>query len=135
MKKIVLMLALLLLIACDGDFKMSDIAGKWQLVSMNGQPTPAGMRGGQSVSLEIQEDGKFAGQAPVNRYFGQVDSRQKTFKTGPVGVTMMAGPPELMDAERDFLTVINDVKSVDVTGSMLTLSGPDGKQLVFERAK
>ena len=47
----------------------------------------------------------------------------------------MAGPPELMDAERDFFAVINDVKSVDVKGGQLTLTGPDGKQLVFERAK
>ena len=135
MKKILVMLALLLLIACDGDFKMSDIVGKWQLVSLNGQPAPANMHGGQSVSLEIQEDGKFAGQAPVNRYFGQVDTQQKTFKTGPVGATMMAGPPELMDAERDFFAVINDVKSVDVKAGKLTLSGPDSKQLVFERAE
>jgi heat shock protein HslJ len=50
-------------------------------------------------------------------------------------MTMMAGPPELMDAERDFFTVINDVKSVDAKGDKLTLAGPDGKQLVFDRVK
>ncbi len=134
MKNLVLLVLMLCLAACDGDFKMSDVTGKWQLSTLNGQPAPTTMREG-GVTLDIQEDGKFAGQAPVNRYFGQINAQDKTFKTGPVGMTMMAGPPELMDAERDFFAVINDVKSIDVKGGQLTLTGPDGKRLVFERAE
>ena len=134
MKNLALLVLMLCLAACDGDFTMSDVTGKWQLSTMKGQLAPADMRAG-GVTLEIQEDGKFAGQAPVNRYFGQINAQDKTFKTGPVGMTMMAGPPELMDAERDFFAVINDVKSVDVKGGQLTLTGPDGKRLVFERAE
>ena len=134
MKNLALLVLMLCLAACDGDFTMSDVTGKWQLSTMNGQPAPATMREG-GVFLEIQEDGKFAGQAPVNRYFGQINAQDKTFKTGPVGMTMMAGPPELMDAERDYFTVINDVRSVDIEGGQLILTGSDGKQLVFDRAK
>ena len=134
MKNLALLVLMLCLAACDGDFTMSDVTGKWQLSTMKGQLAPADMRAG-GVTLEIQEDGKFAGQAPVNRYFGQINAQDKTFKTGPVGMTMMAGPPELMDAERDFFAVINDVKSVDVKGGQLTLTGPDGKRLVFERVE
>jgi heat shock protein HslJ len=135
MKKLLVLLLLLCLTACDGELKMSDIAGNWQLTTMNGEPAPMDVRGGLGVTLEIQEDGKFAGQAPINRYFGQINTQDKTFKTGPVGMTMMAGPPELMDAERDYFTIINEVKSVDVKGDKLSLSGPDGKQLVFNRVK
>lgn len=134
MKKLLVLFLLLCITACDAELKMSDLAGKWQLTSMNGEPAPADVQGGKGVTLEIQEDGKFAGQSPINRYFGQIDTQDKTFKTGPVGMTMMAGPPELMDAERDYFTVINDVKSVDVKGGKLTLTGPDGKRLVFDRA-
>ena len=134
MKNLALLVLMLCLAACDGDFTMSDVTGKWQLSTMKGQLAPADMRAG-GVTLEIQEDGKFAGEAPVNRYFGQINAQDKTFKTGPVGMTMMAGPPELMDAERDFFAVINDVKSVDVKGGQLTLTGPDGKRLVFERVE
>jgi heat shock protein HslJ len=135
MKNLLALFLLLCLTACDGELKMSDLAGNWQLTSMNGELVPTDVRGGQGVTLEIQEDGKFAGQSPINRYFGQINTQDKSFKTGPVGMTMMAGPPELMDAERDFFTVINDVKTVDVKGGKLTLTGPDGKQLVFVRAK
>jgi heat shock protein HslJ len=134
MKTFALLVLLACLSACDGDFNMSDVVGKWQLSTLNGQPAPAGMHEG-GVTLDIQQDGKFSGQAPVNRYFGQINTQDKTFKTGPVGMTMMAGPPELMDAERDFFAVINDVKTVDVKGGQLTLTGPDGKRLVFERAE
>lgn len=134
MKKFMLLFFMLCLAACDGDFKMSDVTGKWQLSTLNGQPAPTTMREG-GVTLEIKEDGKFAGQAPVNRYFGQINTQDKTFKAGPVGMTMMAGPRELMDAERDFFAVINDVKTVDAKEGKLTLTGPDGKQLVFVRAK
>jgi heat shock protein HslJ len=134
MKNLVLLVLMLCLTACDGEFTMSDVTGKWQLSTLNGQPAPASIREG-GVTLEIQEDGKFAGQAPVNRYFGQINMQDKTFKAGPVGMTMMAGPPELMDAERNFFMIINDVRSVDVKGGQFTLSGPDGKQLVFDRAK
>ena len=135
MKKLMTIFLCLFLVACDGDFNINDVAGKWQLTSMNGEPAPTDVRGGQGVTLEIQEDGKFAGQSPINRYFGQINTQDKTFKTGPVGMTMMAGPPELMDAERDFFSIINDVKAIDVKAGKLTLTGPDGKQLVFERAK
>jgi heat shock protein HslJ len=134
MKNLVLLVLMLCLTACDGEFTMSDVTGKWQLSTLNGQPAPASIREG-GVTLEIQEDGKFAGQAPVNRYFGQINMQDKTFKAGPVGMTMMAGPPELMDAERNFFMIINDVRSVDVKGGQFTLSGPDGKQLVFDRDK
>ena len=135
MKKLLVLFLLLCITACDGELKMSDLAGKWQLTSMNGEPAPADVQGGKGVTLEIQEDGKFAGQSPINRYFGQINTQDKSFKTGPVGMTMMAGPPELMDAERDFFIIINDVKAIDVKAGKLTLTGPDGKQLVFERAK
>lgn len=134
MEKFMLLFFMLCLAACDGDFKMNDVTGKWQLSTLNGQPAPTTMREG-GVTLDIQEDGKFAGQAPVNRYFGQIKVDGKSISIGPVGSTMMAGPPELMDAERDFFKVLNDVKSIGVDGGKLTIKGPDGKQLVFERAK
>lgn len=59
MKKLLALLLLLCLTACDGELKMSDLAGK------------------------------FAGQAPINRYFGQINTQHKTFKTGPDGKQLL----------------------------------------------
>jgi heat shock protein HslJ len=134
MKKFVLLVLLFCLAACDGEFKMSDVAGKWQLSTMNGQPIASMREGG--VTLDIQEDGKFAGQAPVNRYFGQIKVEDKTLKTGPIGSTMMAGPPENMQAEQQYFQALGEnVKSANIENGQLVITAMDDKKLVFDRVK
>ncbi|MBP7370730.1 MAG: META domain-containing protein [Arenimonas sp.] len=136
MKKILALLFLLVLTACDGEFKMSDVVGNWQLISIDSQPAPKEVRGNQGVTLDIQEDGKFAGQAPVNRYFGQIKVNGKIIKIGPVGSTMMAGPPELMQAEQDYFKALGEqIKSAKVESGKLVITAMDDKKLVFDRAK
>ncbi len=134
MKKLIVVLFLGLLAACDGGITMSDVSGKWQLSLLHGQPAPTAMRAG-GVTLEIQPDGKFAGQAPVNRYFGQLKIEGDTIITAPVGATMMAGPPELMQAEQDFFKTLNAVKAMTVKDGKLDIEAADGRRLVFERAQ
>lgn len=133
-KKMILVLLLGLLAACDGGITMSDVSGKWQLTSLHGQPAPTAMREG-GVTLEIQPDGKFAGQAPVNRYFGQLKIEGEAIIAAPVGSTMMAGPPELMQAEQDFFKTLNAVKAMSVKDGTLEIQGADGRRLVFKRAQ
>lgn len=134
MKKMILVLLLGLLAACDGGITMGDVSGKWQLTRLHGQPAPTAMREG-GVTLEIQPDGKFAGQAPVNRYFGQLKIEGDAIITAPVGATMMAGPPELMQAEQDFFRTLNAVRAITVKDGTLDIEGADGRRLVFERAE
>ena len=45
---------------------------------------------------------------------------------------MMAGPQELMTAEQEYLQFLPTVKHFKLDGEKLTLSGADGKELVFE---
>ena len=132
MKNAVLVILLAMLAACDGGFSLDDAAGKWQLTQLDGQSPPTGMRGG-AVTLEIQADGKFAGQAPVNRYFGQIKIEGSAVTAGPVGATMMAGPPELMKAEQDYFKKINAIKRLSVKDGTLDIEGPDGSRLLFSR--
>ncbi len=134
MKKFALLVLILCLAACDGDFKMSDITGKWQLSTMNGQSVTSMREGG--VTLDIQEDGKFTGQAPVNRYFGQIKVEDKTLKTGPIGSTMMAGPQESMQAEQQYFQALGEnVKSANIENGQLLITAMDNKKLVFDRVK
>lgn len=134
MKKLILLMLLSLLTACDGGITMSDVSGKWQLTRLDGNPAPTAMRDG-GVTLEIQPDGKFAGQAPVNRYFGQLKIEGNAIITAPVGATMMAGPPELMQAEQDFFRTLNAVKTMTVKDGTLDIEGAGGRRLVFERVR
>jgi heat shock protein HslJ len=132
MKNAVLMILLAMLTACDGGFSLNDAAGKWQLTQLDGQSPPTEMRAG-GVTLEIQADGKFAGQAPVNRYFGQIKIEGSAVTAGPVGATMMAGPPELMKAEQDYFKTLNAIKTISVKDGTLVIEGPEGSRLQFSR--
>lgn len=136
MKKALLLVCLLVLSACTGhggnEFTVSDVVGKWQLATLDGQPAPRIMRDG-GITLEILADGKFAGQAPVNRYFGQITHDNKGLRVAPVGTTMMAGPAELMQAEQAFLKTLNAIESVDLKKGQLTVHGPEGGYLVFDK--
>ena len=115
---------------------MSDVVGKWQLSSMNGQPAPVNLRNNQRVTLEIQEDGQFAGQAPVNRYFGKITLEDGILKTGPIGATMMAGPPEKMQAEQQYFQALGEhVKSAKIENGQLVITAMDDKKLVYDRVK
>lgn len=132
MKKLLALLFLLCLSACDGEFKMSDVAGKWQLLTLDGKA----MNANTVVSLDIQADGKFSGKTPVNRYFGQIKVEGDTIKIGPVGSTMMAGPPEQMDLEQDYFKALGDqIKSAKVENAKLVITAMDNKKLVYQRAK
>ena len=131
-QKLILLILLSLLAACDGGITMSDVTGKWQLTRLDGNSAPTAMRDG-GVTLEIQPDGKFAGQAPVNRYFGQIKIEGSAVTAGPVGATMMAGPPELMKAEQDYFKTLNAIKSISVKDGTLDIEGPEGSRLQFSR--
>ena len=132
MKKILALFFLLCLTACDGEFKMSAVAGQWQLLTLDGKAMSTDM----VVSLDIQEDGKFSGKAPVNRYFGQIKVDGKIIKIGPVGSTMMAGPPENMQLEQEYFKALGDqIKSANVENAKLVITGMDDQKLVYQRAK
>ena len=62
-------------------------AGEWVLTTMEGS-TPQ-----NRVTLELGPDGKFTGQASVNRYFGAWQGAEGTIAIGEIGSTRMAGPP------------------------------------------
>jgi heat shock protein HslJ len=132
MKNALFVMLLAMLTACDGGFSLNDATGKWQLTLLDGQTPPTEVRGG-GVTLEIQADGKFAGQAPVNRYFGQFKIEGSAVTAGPVGATMMAGPPELMKAEQDYFKTLNTIKSISVKDGILVIEGPEGSRLQFSR--
>lgn len=77
------------------------------------------------------EDGRFSGQAPVNRYSGslQIDGERLTLSA--VASTKMAGPPEPMAAEVEYFQTLPKVTTWEVMDEQLTLSGPDGPLLVY----
>lgn len=70
-------------------------------------------------TILIAADGKASGFAGVNRYFSEATfgnsiTAATPIRFGPVGTTRMAGPPERMQLERAFTSMLERVRSAQV---------------------
>lgn len=120
------------------------IAGDWTLASLDGRDASARARAADAreiPSLAIQEDGRTGGAAGVNRWFSQLDMSevaQGRFALAAIGSTKMAGPPEAMSLEDDFLDALARARSFDAQAlaeDRLVLLDEDGDALMeLERA-
>lgn len=121
MKKGWALLGLMLLTACGGsaDFK----AGSYKLVdSLNNVPT----------TLTFDANGRVNGKV-VNYLMGSYELTSKNnIKFGDMASTMMMGPADEMEAEREFLQILPKVKSYKMDGKNLILVTDNGGELVFE---
>ena len=89
-----------------------------------------------SLTLRFEEPGRAAGNSGVNRFSAQVnaDASQLRF-VSPIS-TRMAGPPELMALESEFLVRLQAVSAWKIDGNRLRLSDAAGLELiVLERAR
>ncbi len=87
--------------------------GSWRVVeiAIAGELVPP-LKGRGPLSLDVA-DGKVAGNAGVNRFFGTVGDDGRP---GPLATTMMAGPPDLMAQEQlylGFLDSFDDIQTHD----------------------
>lgn len=89
-----------------------------------------------SLTLRFEEPARAAGNSGVNRFSAQVnaDASQLRF-VSPIS-TRMAGPPELMALESEFLARLQAVSAWKIDGNRLRLSDAAGLELiVLERAR
>ena len=96
---------------------------EYVLIEMNGTAFD------ERTTIVFGADGGVSGQAPCNRYFGQVSSGYPRFALNGVGATMMACPA--LDTEAAFFAALEGMTLANVYGDTLTLSNPAGETLVF----
>lgn len=114
------------LAACTGEDTMSDQIPsnvEYALVEMNGAAYDG------RVTITFDGDGRVAGQAPCNRYFGQVGATYPAFALNSVGATMMVC--EALDAEAAYFAALESMTTAEVSDGTLTLSNDVGETLVF----
>jgi heat shock protein HslJ len=109
----------------------------WQVVALpRFSLAPGTSRSLASLTLRFEEPARAAGNSGVNRFSAQVnaDASQLRF-VSPIS-TRMAGPPELMALESEFLVRLQAVSAWKIDGSRLRLSDAAGLELiVLERAR
>lgn len=121
MKKILMILGMCSLFACAQ--KAEPFTGEY--IMLNAQE-------GAEITLGFNGS-DFYGVAAVNNYFGSYESNANGgIKFNTVGSTMMAGPRNLMDEERQYLHNLSRVNHYKIEGDKLILSGK-GQTLTFQR--
>ena len=119
----------LLLAACAGDESVSAYGAAdrtWQLIEIDGQAFTA------SATLAFPEPGRIAGRAPCNAYVGEQTAPYPWFEVGAILSTKAACPD--LDQEQRFLSSLSDMTLSEVSGTVLVLSTPEGREMVFTTA-
>lgn len=103
--------------------------GPWALVELAGRPVSVTDALRQPSMRFDATAGRVSGNAGVNRYGGTYTQEGMALSFGPAVVTKMAGPPELMNIETEFLALLPRVRNWRMDASWLVLLGQDGEVL------
>ena len=106
---------------------------QWTLKAMviNGNEYPLSE---QMPFIKFEDNGRLSGFASVNRIFGaiQIDHNGAVKWSAPLGSTRMAGPPERMNQESTFLSILKQTKSLTLRDMSLHTQTPNPEtKLVF----
>ena len=93
---------------------------------------PVAIPDGTSITFLWSADGRVAGKAPVNRYFGILEESEKGQLRweGGVSSTRMGGAPDLMKLESVYLKVLGSVSRVTAKERSLVLTTQDRHTVV-----
>jgi heat shock protein HslJ len=128
MKKLVIgLLTVFVLAACGGRASV-DIQGQWKLVSYNGIPAVADVE----TNIEFK-DGQMSGNVGCNGFGGEYKVADNTISFGPVMSTMMFCET-IADQESNTLAVFQGSAIFALDGNTLTITSADGNSvIVLER--
>lgn len=82
------------------------------------------------ITISFPEQGRIAGQAPCNRYSGSQTVPLPWFKVTELAASKMACPA--LDLEAQYLNLLQDMTTAEITGNMLILRSDEGKSLTFK---
>ena len=119
--------------AAKADNEMSELAGSWILVALDGDAPPELSR---PLLLEFTSDGMVGGFSGVNRFRGTINTEELAdgrIGFGQMASTMMAGPPEAMAFERRYLDRLSAVSTYVIEGDRLSLFAGDNEALTLKR--
>lgn len=124
-----LMPLLLLFAACTGDETVSAYGGAgqtWKLSEIDGQAFTA------AATLTFPEPGRIAGRAPCNAWSGTQTAPYPWFEARNI-LSTKAACPDLVQEQR-FLSALSEMTLSEVSGDVLLLSTPEGREMVFTAA-
>ena len=104
---------------------------EWKLVNMAGK----NLGSYENITISFSEDG-VSGNSGVNTYFSSYVITNNNITIGVLSSTKMAGPDNLMKLERDFSTLIQNVRKIKLADkNTLVLTTANGKNLTFQKIR
>lgn len=119
----------------QGRLSLADLAGEWILTSFDRDEPVA-----SNIEITLAFDGaNIGGRSACNRYSGRVaggDTPGELSTAGPLAATRMACQEHLMEAEREYLHRLDNLRGFSFVGGKLALTWSDGAEsgrLLFDR--
>ena len=100
----------------------------WQVTSMRGNAMT--VASGSRLSLAFDDAGRASGHSGVNRFSAAVKVDAASMRFEQAVSTRMAGTPEAMALEREFLSRLQNVDSWRIEGDRLFLRDAAGTELI-----
>ena len=112
-------------IAAEIELKITGTS--WQVESIDQE----GVIDDSEVTLLFPEEGRVAGSAGCNRYFGSVTVDANSISFGNAGATMMACPEARMKQEQRFMDALNNISRGEIVdGDWLVLFDDTGAERI-----
>ena len=102
-------------------------------LSLKGLEFAGAASNGTEITIAFDANENRVSGKVANRYFGPFEMEGNTIRFGMMASTMMMGPREAMDAEREYLVFLNTVNAFEFDGKTLVLKGADGKTIEFKK--
>lgn len=91
------------------------LTGGWTLYTMEDKNAEYPISCNVTMSFAFNEETEMFGCAGINNYHGIVVIDGQTITFGPIAVTKMAGLPEDMETEDNFLRILGEVNQIGFT--------------------
>ncbi len=116
--------------APEGAVPLGLIGTTWQLVDFGPDETELTAPEGQPITATFTTEGRLAGTAGCNRYFGRYEQDGTAIAIAEIGSTRMMCPDSLMEAERRFLAALDAVDRWERRGGRLVLMNAQEEPLL-----
>ena len=128
-KSVIGLLALFVLAACAGGNSAS-VTGQWKLVSYGPTASPTPAAADVDTSIEFKSDGTLSGNVGCNGFGGDFKVDGDTLTFGSIVSTMMFCEGPGGDQETAALAVIHESAKFVLDGDSLTITSADGNSVL-----
>jgi heat shock protein HslJ len=130
MKKFVIGLLVLFVIAACASGSSASVTGNWKLVSHGSASNQTPAAPNVDTSIEFKSDGPMSGNVGCNSFGGDYKLKGDTITFGPVMSTMMFCEGSVGDQETGTLAVLKDSAKFVLDGDTLTITSADGNSVI-----